>query len=273
MRNHGSRFECLRMRPHDHIGWVFSGPAAFDELAEPFLAEGAARGELLMYVTGSPSPATVSRLRDRHGDRAVQAASTSEVYGESGIVNAAAQRMAFASVLADALAAGFSGIRVAADNTPLVADELRLAAWIRWEHTADRFMAENAVTGLCAFDGRRVDVNRLRHLATLHPLSSSAEPEPQFRMFAHDGDLWLEGQIDSFAVGELPLALAVLPPRTGILIDLSAAAFVSRAPLARLRRLADTGVTVTIRGDEAAMTALAGNGLNLGESLLLKSTT
>jgi hypothetical protein len=94
-------------------------------------------------------------------------------------------------------------------------------------------MAENAVTGLCA---------------------------------------WLEGQIDSFAVGELPLALAALPPRTGILIDLSAASFVSRAPLTRLRRLADTGVTVTIRGDEAAVTALADNGLNLGESLLLKPT-
>jgi hypothetical protein len=67
-------------------------------------------------------------------------------------------------------------------------------------------------------------------------------------------------------------ALAALPPRTGILIDLSAAAFVSRAPLTRLRRLADTGVTVTIRGDEAAVAALAGNGLNLGESLLLAPT-
>jgi hypothetical protein len=273
MRNHGSRFECLRMRPHDHIGWVFAGQAQFDELTEPFLDEGAERGELLMYVTAAPRPATVSRLRERHGARAVRAASISDAYGESGVVNPVTQRASFASVLADALADGFTGIRVAADNTSLVADERRLAAWIRWEHVADRFMAENAVTGLCAFDGERVDVNRLRHLATLHPLSSAAEPEPQFRMFAHGGDLWLEGQIDSFAVSELPLALAVLPPKTGVLIDLSAAGFMSRAPLNRLRRLADTGVTVTIRGEGPAVAALAGNGLNPGENLLLEPTT
>lgn len=256
MRSHGSRFECLRMRPHDHIGWVFSGAPAFDELARPFLAEGATRGERLMYVAASPQPETASRLRGLYGARAIQVASISEVYGESGIIDPAVQRATFAAALADALSAGFSGIRVAADNTPLVTDGERLAAWIRWEHAADRFMADNAVTGLCAFDGQQVDVNRLRHLATLHPLSSAADPEPQFRMFADDGALLLEGQIDSFAVGEIPLALEVLPPETGVLIDLSAAAFVSRAPLAALRRLADSGVAVTIRGQAAGAAAL-----------------
>jgi hypothetical protein len=260
------------MRPHDHIGWVFSGAAAFDELAMPFLAEGAARGELLMYVTGAPSPATASALRNLYGTQTVQVASIGEVYGESGIVDAMAQRATFASVLTDALAAAFSGIRVAADNTALVADEERLAAWIRWEHVADRFMAERPVTGLCAFDRQQVDVNRLRHLATLHPLSSCAEPEPQFRMFADDGNLRLEGQIDSFAVGELPLALDVLPPETGVLIDVSAATFVSRAPLARLRRLASSGVSVTICGDPAALESLELNGLSHGENQVLMAT-
>lgn len=270
MRGHGSRLECLRLRPHDHIGWVFSGQAAFDELALPFLAEGADRGELLMYVAGSPSPATVSRLRDLYGARAIQVASVSEVYGESGVIDAVAQRATFASVLADALAAGFSGIRVAADNTPLVTDSKRLAAWIRWEHVADRFMAENAVTGLCAFDGERVDVNRLRHLATLHPLSSADAPEPQFRVFADGGNLLLEGRIDSFAVGELPLALDVMPPKTGVLIDLSAATFASRAPMAGLRRLADSGVTVTIRGDSAAVAALPVSRLHASDHMVLE---
>lgn len=258
------------MRPHDHIGWVFSGTAAFDELAWPFLAEGAELGELLMYVAGSPDPVTASRLRGLYGTQAVQVASISEVYGQSGIVDARAQRATFASALADALDAGFSGIRVAADNTPLVTDEARLGAWIRWEHVADRFMAENAVTGLCAFDERQVDVNRLRHLATLHPLSSAADPEPQFRVFADDGKLCLEGQIDAFAVGELPLALKVMPAKTGVLIDLSAATFTSRAPLVRLRRLADTGIGVTIRGRAAAIGALAATGVGASENLTLE---
>ena len=65
MRNTGVRFECLRIRPHDHIGWVFSGTDEFAELARPFLAEGAARGERLMYVpvdAADPGPALAGNL-------------------------------------------------------------------------------------------------------------------------------------------------------------------------------------------------------------------
>lgn len=256
MRRHGMRFECLRMRPHDHIGWVFEGEAGFEALAGPFLAEGTARGEMLMYVSEEPRPATAARLRDRYGSRVIRIARTREVYGESGVVNAVAQRAMFAAVLADAVAAGFSGIRVAADNTTLVTDDARLAAWIRWEHVCDRFMADNPVTGLCAFDRQRVDVNQLRHLATLHPLSASSEPEPQFRMYSDEGALCLEGHLDSFAVAQLPVALDVLPPDTGVCIDLSAVTMMSRAPLAGLRRLARAGVSVTVRGERKALDAL-----------------
>lgn len=272
MRRHGTRFECLRMRPHDHIGWVFEGEAGFEELAGPFLAEGAARGQLLMYVTEAPRPATAARLRDRYGSRVIRIARTADVYGESALVDSAAQHAVFAGVLTDALAAGFSGIRVAADNTSLVTDEQRLAAWIRWEHVADRFMADNPVTGLCAFDGQRVDVNRLRHLATLHPLSAAADPEPQFRMYSDGGSLCLEGHVDSFAVAELPRALEALPPGTGVLIDLSAATLMSRAPLAWLRRIARNGISVTIRGESKVLDALAGDGLRAEGLLRLKAT-
>ena len=213
MRSHGTRFECLRLRPHDHVGWVFSGQAEFDALAGPFLAEGADRGERLIYVAADPGPAAEARLRGALGPNAVQVASIAEVYGASGIVDAAAQRATFAAALADAVAEGYSGIRVAADNTPMVTDDQRMAAWVRWEIIADRFMSENPVTGLCAFDGNKVDVNRLRHLATLHPLFPADRPVPQFRLFADDGNLCVEGRIDSFAVTELPAYLDILPPR------------------------------------------------------------
>ena len=46
-----------------------------------------------------------------------------------------------------------------------------------------------------------------------------------------------------------------------MLIDLSVAALASRAALNRLGRLADAGVTVTIRGDEAALDELVAAGL------------
>ena len=217
MRDHGPRFECLRLRPHDHMGWIFTGSDGFAPIARPFLAEGAALGERLMYVAADPGPAALAALAGLAGvagPHGLQVASIAEVYGASGVVDAPSQRATFAGALADALAEGYSGIRVAADNTPLVSDEARLAAWIRWEIVADRFMSENQVTGLCAFDQEKVNVDRLRHLATLHPLSSAAFPVPQFRLFAESGNLSVEGELDSFAVSQLWLALDALPAKT-----------------------------------------------------------
>ena len=270
MRDHGMRFECLRLRPHDHMGWVFAGSSGFAALAGPFLAEGAARGERLMYVAADPSPAALAGLSEVVGPGELQVASIAEVYGASGIVDAPSQRATFAAALADARAEGYSGIRVAADNTPLVADEVRLAAWIRWEITADRFMSENPVTGLCAFDEEKLDVDRLRHLATLHPLSSAASPVPQFRLFADSGQLCVEGEVDSFAVSQLRLALDALPPRTGVLIDLATAMLRSRTVVADLGRLCDTGVPVTIRGNPAALGKLRVPGLLASDRVSLQ---
>lgn len=259
------------MRPDDHIGWIFEGEAGFERLACPFLAEGAARGERLMYISESPRPATRSRLLNHYGPRVITVARTAEVYGESGVVDPDAQRARFAAALADALSAGFSGLRVAADNTRLVSDDERLEAWIRWEHVAHRFMDANPVTGLCAFDGQRIDVNRLRHLSTLHPLSTAATAEPQFRMYCEAESLWLEGHIDSYTVAQIPLALHALPPGTRVLIDLSAATLMSRATITGLARLAQAGVPVTVRGERTALDALAGEGLEDAHGLTLET--
>ena len=269
MRNRGTRFECLRMRPHDHIGWIFAGPDGFAALARPFLAEGAARSEKLVYITEDPDPAAVATLAGVAGAEALQVASIAEVYGSSGIIDSARQRATFGAVLAEARAAGFNGIRVAADNTPLVTDEARLKAWIEWEITADRFMSENPVTGLCAFNRDKVDVDRLRHLATLHPLSPAASPVPQFRMFADAGDLCVEGEIDSLAVSQLRLALNILPPQTRVLVDLEVATLRGRKTLASLGYLCEDGVTVTIQGDPAAIGTLRTSGLAASEHLVL----
>ncbi len=266
MRSRGARFECLRMRPGDHIGWTFAGQAGFAELARPFLAEGAARGERLMYVAADPDPAAVAGLP---GPPAIQVASIAEVYGASGLVDAPRQRAIFATALAQAQAEGYSGIRVAADNTPLVTDETRLAAWIRWEVVADRFMSENPVTGLCAFDVEKVDVDRLRHLATLHPLSSADSPLPQFRLFADSGQLRAEGHIDSFAVSQFRPALEMLPPRTHVLVDLSAATL-TRTALADIAWMCGDGVTVIIRGEPSAVSRLRVPSLPSSRHLILE---
>ncbi len=272
IRNRGTRFEVLRMRPHDHMGWVFSGRGEFAALAAPYLAEGVALGELVMYLTNDLNADDVDLLAESVDARALRVASIDEIYGPARIVHPVAQRATYAGVLADALADGFTGVRVAADNTPLVADEERLESWIRWEIVADLFMTENTFTGLCAFDAERVDIDRLRHLATLHPMSSATSPVPQFRLFCGAGGLFVEGEMDSFAVTQLWLALDHLPPRTKVVVDLSAATLMSRVVLAGLRQLCEAGVEVTIRGGRAAIGELREACGPPGGALVLQET-
>jgi hypothetical protein len=258
MRDHGERYELVPMRPHDHIGWVFSGPE-FLALATPFLTEGAELGERLMYVVEHPDADHLDGLHHLAASGVLQLASIADVYGASGVVDAATQRATFASALAEARAEGYTGIRVAADNTPLVTDPERLEAWIRWELVADQFMSENAVTGLCAFNREHVDVDTLRHLATLHPLFSAQEHRPQFRLFCADGALVVRGEVDVFAVKLVALALEQLPPKTRVLVDLTQTVLVTRAAIRALQGLVDDGVAISLHGANAKTRQLAEN--------------
>ena len=257
MRNHGSRFGLVRMGPHDHIGWIFSGAGEFAALADPFLAEGAARNERLMYVAEDPDITTFGKWTETLVPGTLTAATVAEVYGESGIVDPAKQRATFAQVLGEALAAGYSGIRVAADNTALVLNPERMDGWIRWEIVADHFMSENPVTGLCAFDNTRVDVATLRHLSTVHPVWPAESNQPPFRLFSNDSALWLEGEVNSFALGQARLALEDLPPKTNVVVDLTSTETVTNDALSALRQLCETGVAVTVRGATEIVRRLA----------------
>lgn len=252
MRHNGTHIELIGMAPHDHIGWVFSGHDQFATLAQKFLAEGVTLGERLIYVAAEPSLDGPGGMDDLIDAGVLQVSSVKEIYGPSGIVDAAHQRATFADALAQARAEGYAGIRVAADNTPLLTDERRFAAWLRWELVADRFMSENPVTGLCAFDREQVDIDRLRHTATLHPLLSSTSPVPQFRLFADNGSLYAEGDLDTSAVQRIAWALPHLPFGTRVVIDLEMTTFVSNAAFLNLHNIAQTGIDVTIRGAATA---------------------
>jgi hypothetical protein len=116
---------------------------------------------------------------------------------------------------------------------------------MHWELVADRFMSENRVTGLCGFDRTAVNVDTLRHLVTLHPLSSAAAPLPQFRLFVDTEGLRLEGDIDDLAIGHLHRALGILPKGTPAAVDLSSARPRDGAVRSELEQLAAAGVLIT----------------------------
>jgi hypothetical protein len=98
-------------------------------------------------------------------------ASVTDIYGPDRIVAAASQRETFADALAKALSDGYTGIRVAADNSSLIDTPERLQAWLAWEEVGDRFIAENPVTGLCGFDRTRVGPTTLSAVMAAHRVS------------------------------------------------------------------------------------------------------
>jgi hypothetical protein len=91
-----------------------------------------------------------------------------DVYGLTRRIDAVAQLATFTSVLQAAIADGYSGIRVAADNTSAIIGRDRRSAWVEWERAADVFMSENPVTGMCGFDRTRIHVTDLEDVPDLH---------------------------------------------------------------------------------------------------------
>lgn len=152
--------------PTGHIGWIFASRSEFEGRTTVFLAEGLARREKLMLVSADPKPHLWPEKLMKSG--VLTLSSVSEVYGPSGIVDAPLQRSTFLEALDGALADGFSGIRVAADNSSLISTDERMAAWLRWEQVADDLMSDHPITGLCAFDRSTCSTEQLRDVMELH---------------------------------------------------------------------------------------------------------
>ena len=74
----------------------------------------------------------------------------------------------------------------------------------------------------------------------------------------------------TFAVSQLRLALDILPPKTGVLVDLAAATVRGGMALAGLGYLCEEGVAVTIRGEPAAIGELRARGRLPSEHLVLQ---
>lgn len=161
-------------RPSRHIGWVFAGPAELESRASTFLAEGFGCHERLVYVADDPNVHQWPKAHLDRGDLLVR--STSEVYGPDRLVDVASHRAMFDEELSQALCEGYTGLRVVGDSTSLIDGPLRLDAWLRWEDEAERLIAENPVTGLCAFDGTRADAEAVEAVISIHRATEPRVP-------------------------------------------------------------------------------------------------
>ena len=232
--------------PGTHACWRFDDDVAFHTAALEYLAGGLARHERVLYLASRDVDVLrrevtpigdVDRLVD---DGALVLRSLADSYDEGAGFDPAAQVDAYRELIAEALGDGFSGIRVAADVTTLVATEDARRRFVQYELAVDHVMSTEPMSAMCAYDGRAIGP-AVAELAAVHPLHHGCEgAEPAFQAFYDDGRLHLAGEVDldSREVFALVAEVAAWVDDPDVVIDVAALGFVEARALAQLARRA-----------------------------------
>lgn len=193
------------MGHNDHACWGYRDRDALVADVKLYLAEGLRLGQRVSYIAPRPPSALVEDLAglslpDDTGSLdelldggAVEVHDLDTMYSASGTE----QVEAYVEATWQAVAAGYTGLRVAADVTNLVIDPDDRHEFVRYEHAADRLMADGLpLTGLCAYDISRLGP-AFEEVACVHPLTHGAQWP--FRLHAEDGGLALVGELDTLS--------------------------------------------------------------------------
>ncbi|MFY1691647.1 MEDS domain-containing protein [Plantactinospora sp. WMMB782] len=257
--------------PYGHVCWAYDDPAEFEGRAGRFLAEGLAAGERVWYaVPGQPGEAA-ERLAGLAGFSDALRRGAAQVVGldaayRDGVVDPVAQVRRFTAATEEALAAGYRGLRVAADVTPLVRTPAQVASFARYEHGIDRYMRLHPLSGMCGYRRAELGDRIVAELACLHPVSNV--PDVLFRLYAcppADGAAALAGELDTFNEEMFGTALEhadLSPVRGELVMRASDLRFIDHHCLTRLRDYAGgrdaTAVLRTPWGAAARIVELIG---------------
>ncbi len=229
----------------DHICWVYGeDDPSFDRAVRQFLAGGIDRGERLLCV-GERVIDSIALDADGFVDAAALIAggslrtlTTAEAYEGAGAFVPGAQRAYYDSATREAIADGYTGLRVVADVSRLAADPVSRPQLLEWEHLADGYIAEGGgFTAMCAYNGALAE-EVLVDAASAHPLAHTSVAPP-FRVFFDDDHVVLSGSVDTFSADRLARVLASSPVGTeGAVLDLERVEFMDVAASRTIARWA-----------------------------------
>ena len=234
-----------------HMCWSYDDIRPFDEFAREYLRAGLAAGERVWFVAGRRSAATGEWLRGvamtiPRADT-VRVVSCADAYPGVAAIDPATQVEAYVTATAEALAAGFTGLRVVADVTDLVRTGEQRAAFARYEYVIGRHMRTAPMRAVCAFDRLELGDRVVAELAVLHeaghPFSLRSGPTPDVAILAGNLDLGAE-ELFATALGH-----ADLEPVDGVVtVDAARLTFVDHRSMLALQRYAGSrGITVVVR--------------------------
>ncbi|RBY83303.1 MEDS domain-containing protein [Blastococcus sp. TF02A-26] len=244
------------LRPGDHACWTYADPAELAAAVLPYLDEGRRRGEQLLLVGESRAVLVeaLAGLPDR--DRLLESGqlevrTTAEGYATDTAFSPAEQVEHYRELTRAAVDRGRTGLRVAADVSPLARQDLHHL--YAYEQAADVLMGEVPMTALCLYDAS-LGVDVLGPVVVLHPDQHHGRRPPLAHLSGRGRSLALRGEVDLTEAAHVARALLdVAGSRPGVLdLDLTDLTFLDVAGARALARtvaeLAGRGVVVRLVG-------------------------
>ena len=200
------------LRPGDHVCWAFDDGAGLGAAAVPFLDEGRRLGEQLLLV-GTSRPALLAALEDLPDRDALlaggqlQLQTTEDAYAAGTGLAPLEQVERYRGAVRTALAAGRTGLRVAADVTALARAGLHGLRQLHvYERLADGLMGEVPMTALCLYDAS-VGADALGPVAVLHPVQHLGDRPPLAHLSGRGPRPALSGEVDLTEAANVTTAL------------------------------------------------------------------
>jgi anti-anti-sigma regulatory factor len=242
-----------------HLCWRYEDHSEFVVRAQEFLSDGLAAGERACCIAPGDVAVLTGQLRELDGldeaiDRgALRVESLDTLYPVGTTIDPAIQIRTYAAATRDALAAGFTGLRVAAEATDLVRTPAQLDSFTRYEHLVDQFMLTQPFTALCAYHRSELGDQVVAQLACVHPQANTGATP--FRLHTRttqdQSTLALGGELDLTGHDLLSRALDRVAPRPvegRILIDATDLSFIDHRGMLALDDYAGRrGVTAVLR--------------------------
>jgi anti-anti-sigma regulatory factor len=245
----------------DHLCWPFRRRDELLAAARAYVTEGLSRQERVAYVSevgctrSIPDLAGIPGLAEHVERGRLQLVPGEEAHGADA--GDAADLSVLATLTEEALAAGYRGLRMFADETVRVHDPARRMLQVSYEHQLDRFCCTHPLAALCAYDVVALGNSAVAELVCVHTLAGGDLSPFQLRA-ARETDAALAGSIDLFCTDLLELALQ----RTGVaraggnvIIDAADLEFIDVHGLLTLdRHAAGAGATIVLRSPPAVVT-------------------
>lgn len=255
------------LRPGDHVCLRFDSDEDYAATLASSVATGLTRGERVLSVSGD---VPVEWLRGAVADRGLPAEALLEsgqlvlddartVLGNGGSFDGDAVAEGYRLAAEQAVADGYSALRVMADLGWAVGGLVSPGQLIDFEWRADRMIADLPLVALCGYDTRAAPPEAAEQVCAVHPACAHDTRTPFSVLAGPDGSFAVSGEID-LSCGQAWRGVldAVTAGSDGQLtLDVGGLEFIDlpalRALVASANRLAESGGVLTLRSPRPIM--------------------